>query len=36
MTTRFPDGFLWGAASAPHQVEGGNVTAAWPTASSRW
>jgi len=21
----FPDGFLWGAASAPHQVEGGNV-----------
>jgi beta-glucosidase len=23
--TRFPDGFLWGAATAPHQVEGGNV-----------
>ncbi len=21
----FPDGFLWGAATAPHQVEGGNV-----------
>jgi len=25
MTTSFPDGFLWGAATAPHQVEGGNV-----------
>jgi beta-glucosidase len=25
MTTHFPDGFLWGAATAPHQVEGGNV-----------
>jgi beta-glucosidase len=25
MTTTFPDGFLWGAATAPHQVEGGNV-----------
>jgi beta-glucosidase len=23
--SRFPDGFLWGAASAAHQVEGGNV-----------
>ena len=23
--TAFPDGFLWGAATAPHQVEGGNV-----------
>lgn len=22
----FPDGFLWGAATASHQVEGGNVT----------
>ncbi len=21
----FPDGFLWGAATAPHQVEGGNL-----------
>lgn len=21
----FPDGFLWGAATAPHQVEGDNV-----------
>ena len=26
----FPDGFLWGAASAPHQVEGGN------TSSDMW
>ena len=25
MSTSFPDGFLWGAATAPHQVEGGNV-----------
>jgi beta-glucosidase len=25
MTRSFPDGFLWGAATAPHQVEGGNV-----------
>lgn len=25
MTRAFPDGFLWGAASAPHQVEGSNV-----------
>ncbi|MEX5635390.1 glycoside hydrolase family 1 protein [Parafrankia sp. FMc2] len=23
--SQFPDGFLWGAATAPHQVEGGNV-----------
>ena len=23
--TAFPDGFLWGAATAGHQVEGGNV-----------
>jgi len=29
--TRFPDGFLWGAATAGHQVEGGNVNAdLWP------
>jgi len=25
MTTQFPDGFLWGTATAAHQVEGGNV-----------
>jgi beta-glucosidase len=25
MSTSFPDGFLWGAATAAHQVEGGNV-----------
>jgi beta-glucosidase len=24
-TMPFPEGFLWGAATAPHQVEGGNV-----------
>lgn len=23
--TQFPDGFLWGAATAPHQVEGNNL-----------
>ncbi|MGP0031609.1 MAG: glycoside hydrolase family 1 protein [Acidimicrobiales bacterium] len=29
--TRFPEGFLWGAATAGHQVEGGNVNAdLWP------
>jgi len=22
---KFPDGFLWGAATAAHQVEGGNT-----------
>lgn len=26
-TRKFPDGFLWGAATAGHQVEGGNVNA---------
>jgi beta-glucosidase len=27
----FPDGFLWGAATAGHQVEGGNINAdLWP------
>jgi beta-glucosidase len=26
---RFPDGFLWGAATASHQVEGGNVNNDW-------
>ncbi|OHV32823.1 MULTISPECIES: glycoside hydrolase family 1 protein [Pseudofrankia] len=25
--SQFPDGFLWGAATAAHQVEGGNVNA---------
>jgi beta-glucosidase len=30
MDSRFPDEFLWGAASAAHQVEGNNVTSdAW-------
>jgi len=29
--TRFPDTFLWGAATAGHQVEGGNINAdCWP------
>jgi beta-glucosidase len=29
--TTFPEGFLWGAATAGHQVEGGNVNAdLWP------
>ncbi|MBL7496344.1 glycoside hydrolase family 1 protein [Frankia sp. CNm7] len=27
MVDQFPDGFLWGAATAAHQVEGGNVNA---------
>jgi beta-glucosidase len=26
---RFPDGFLWGAATAGHQVEGGNRRNDW-------
>lgn len=26
---RFPDGFLWGAATAAHQVEGNNVHSDW-------
>lgn len=30
MTGQFPDGFLWGTATAAHQVEGGN------TASDLW
>ena len=28
---QFPDGFLWGASTAGHQVEGGNINAdLWP------
>ena len=31
MSVRFPDGFLWGAATAGHQVEGGNINSQmWP------
>src|SRR3954468_1145000 len=29
MTTSFPDGFLWGTATAAHQVEGGNWNNDW-------
>ena len=29
MDNRFPDGFLWGTASAAHQVEGGNANNDW-------
>ena len=25
----FPDGFLWGASTAAHQIEGGNTTSDW-------
>ena len=25
----FPDGFLWGTATAAHQIEGGNVNSDW-------
>jgi beta-glucosidase len=28
-TMTFPEGFLWGAASAAHQIEGGNVNNDW-------
>jgi hypothetical protein len=28
-TTSFPDGFLWGTATAAHQVEGGNWNNDW-------
>ena len=27
--TTFPDGFLWRASTAPHQVEGNNVNSDW-------
>ncbi len=29
MARRFPDGFLWGAATAAHQVEGNNINNNW-------
>ncbi len=29
MTTRFPDGFRWGTATAAHQIEGGNWNNDW-------
>jgi beta-glucosidase len=29
MSVSFPDGFLWGAASAAHQIEGGNCNNDW-------
>jgi beta-glucosidase len=29
MTTAFPDGFIWGTATAAHQVEGGNYNNDW-------
>ena len=27
--THFPTSFLWGAATAPHQIEGNNVNSDW-------
>lgn len=29
MTRSFPDGFLWGAATAAHQIEGNNLNSDW-------
>ena len=29
MSKRFPAGFLWGASTASHQIEGGNVNSDW-------
>ena len=29
MATTFPEGFLWGTATAAHQVEGGNWNNDW-------
>src|SRR5687768_3239173 len=28
-TMEFPEGFLWGASTAAHQIEGGNVNSDW-------
>ncbi|EKD84964.1 MAG: hypothetical protein ACD_38C00125G0001 [uncultured bacterium] len=28
-TLKFPDGFLWGAATSAHQVEGNNISSDW-------
>lgn len=28
-TLQFPDGFLWGAATAAHQIEGNNINSDW-------
>ncbi|WP_281900364.1 glycoside hydrolase family 1 protein [Phytohabitans aurantiacus] len=33
--TTFPDGFLWGAATAPHQIEGNNVNSDFWLAEGR-
>jgi beta-glucosidase len=33
--TTFPDGFLWGASTAPHQIEGNNVNSDFWAAEGR-